>query len=58
MLQLPPVDGGDKRVIRGEYINVDALSSTPKIVEPTDPKEPDDSNNDDAKIGEDDADQR
>lgn len=58
MLQLPPVDGGDKRVIRGEYINVDALSSTPKIVEPTDPKEPDDSNNDDVKIGEDDADQR
>lgn len=32
ILQLPPVPGGDKRVIRGEYINVEALSNTPKIV--------------------------
>lgn len=55
MLQLPPVEDGDKRVIRGEYINVDALSNTPKIVETTDPVEPHDSESDDTTTGEDDA---
>lgn len=32
MLQLPPVEGGDKRVIRGEYVNVDALPNRRSMV--------------------------
>lgn len=32
MLQLPAVEGGDRRVIRGEYVNVDALPNRRSIV--------------------------